>query len=200
MQRMKISITGNLSVAITGSQTHRLCLSVLNQQHASYTYCPQTETITVAEDASGLPQLNLQYPGHLQLQELQVRGARVVVESITTQSLTIYVRSADSHVILRNNSLNRLNLRCELRSIVDMTQQALPKLFSHQLGKDAVVRMPNQGPPTCVVCFENEITQLFVACGHWCLCSACSSMNCCPICRKESNQLRVYQQSAVHHC
>jgi len=197
---MKISIIGNLSIAIVGSHTHRLCLSVLNQQHASYTYCPQTETITVTEDASGLPQLNLQYPGHLQLQELQVRGARVVVESITTQSLTINVRSADSHVILRNNSLSRLNLRCELRSIVDMTQQALPKLFSHQLGKDAVVRMPNQGPPTCVVCFENEITQLFVACGHWCLCSACSSMNCCPICRKESNQLRVHQQSAVHHC
>jgi hypothetical protein len=162
-------------------------------------YCPQTNTITIAETPHGIPHLHLQYPEHLQLQELKVCGSRVVVDGIATAQLSICIEGAGSHVILRNNSLSRLTLRSESRNTIDMTQQALPRKFSHCLSKDTVVKMPNQGPPTCIVCFENEITQLFVACGHWCLCSTCSSMNCCPVCRKEGQQMKIYQQSATHH-
>lgn len=194
---MKISIVGNLSVTIAAG-CKSLNLSVLSQR-ALYTYCPQTETVTVTEDCFGNAQLNLHFPNHL-LHELQVKDALVVLEGITTPRLNIHLRSTNSRVILRNNSLDRLRLFSESRGTIDMTQQALPKSFSHRLGKDTIVRMPNQGPPTCVVCFENEITQLFVACGHWCLCSACSSMNACPICRKEGSQLSVRQQSACHYC
>jgi hypothetical protein len=199
MQRLNISLVGNLSVTIAGSRSNTLGISVSNQQCAGYSYCPQTETITIAESPHGLPKLSLQYPGHFQLHQLTVCGSRVIVEGISTSKLSIHIKDIGSHVVLRGNSLEHLVLRSDSRNIVDLTQQALPRKFSHQLSKDTTVRMPNQGPPTCIVCFENEITQVFVACGHWCLCSACSSMDCCPVCRKESQQLRIYQQSATHY-
>jgi hypothetical protein len=200
MQTLSISIVGNLSVTISGGQKSALSIAVSNQQTAVYSYCPQTNSVTVLESVQGVPQLALHYPAHFQLREVVIRGARVVIENVVSSSLTISVSESASKAILLNNSLERLTLRSDARNIIDMTQQALPKRFSHHLAKETIVRMPNQGPPTCIVCFENEITQLFVACSHWCLCSACSAMTSCPVCRKEGAQLRVYQQSATHFC
>jgi hypothetical protein len=199
MQEMNLSLVGNLNVTVVGGHKTALRISISDRQCATYNYCPQTNTITIAETPHGISPLNLQYPAHFQLRELRVRGSRVVVDGISTDLLSICIENTSSHLILRNNTLDQLRLRSESRNTIDMTQQALPRKFSHSLSRDTIVRMPNQGPPTCIVCFENEITQLFVACGHWCLCSACSSMNCCPVCRKESQQMKIYQHSATHH-
>ena len=76
MQRLNISLVGNLSVTIAGSRSNTLGISVSNQQCAGYSYCPQTETITIVESPHGLPKLSLQYPGHFQLHQLTVCGSR----------------------------------------------------------------------------------------------------------------------------
>jgi len=198
---MKITVNGELSVHIATNLRSELLLSVVAKRSVSFSYCPQRAAIDIVEDIKGLRQLKLKYPNHFWLNELIVaNGAKVILENLELTSLKLTLLNSGSQAILRGNHLDELVLHSDSRNTVDMTMQGLPGKFSHQLGKDTVVRMPNQGPPTCIVCHENEITQMFAACGHWCLCSACSSMNHCPVCRRESGQVRVYQQSVAHYC
>lgn len=198
---MRINITGDLSVRITNNLRNELLVSVIAKRGVTFSYCPQQSTVDIVEHAGGLREVNLKYPSHFQLTELTIAsGAKVILEGLDIACLKLQTLHPRSQAILRSNRLDELMLHSDSRNTIDMTMQALPKKFSHQLHKDTVVRMPNQGPPTCIVCYENEITQMFVACGHWCLCSACSSMNHCPVCRRESEQVRIYQQSTVHNC
>jgi len=198
---MKININGELSVHIATNLTGELLLSVVAKRAASYSYCPQRATVSIVENPAGLHELKLKYPSHFWLNELTIAsGAKVILENLELGALKLQVLGPRSSAVLRGNRLDDLLLFSDSRNTIDMSMQALPKKFSHQLNKETLIRMPNQGPPTCIVCYENEITQMFVACGHWCLCSACSSMNHCPVCRRESGQVRVYQQSAGHYC
>lgn len=197
MQSFKILVIGKLDVKITGDLKNMLHISV--PQNASYSYCPQTSTVHINENTSNPSPLNLHYPAHFQLQALCIQHARVALEGITALSLDISLLGPNAQIILRGNTLDQLSLHSNARNLIDMTQQGLPKQFSHSLARDTTIRMPNQGPPTCIVCCENEVTQLFVSCGHWCLCNACSTLTHCPICRTETSQMRVYQQSTVHH-
>ena len=172
---MKITVNGELSVHIATNLRSELLLSVVAKRSVSFSYCPQRAAIDIVEDIKGLRQLKLKY------------GAKVILENLELTSLKLTLLNSGSQAILRGNHLDELVLHSDSRNTVDMTMQGLPGKFSHQLGKDTVVRMPNQGPPTCIVCHEN-------------LCSACSSMNHCPVCRRESGQVRVYQQSVAHYC
>jgi len=44
----------------------------------------------------------------------------------------------------------------------------------------------------CVICWSNEAVVALIPCGHVCLCSACSALSICPMCRSPvSSTMRV---------
>jgi E3 ubiquitin-protein ligase MUL1 len=47
---------------------------------------------------------------------------------------------------------------------------------------------------TCVVCLEAQSTIAYVACGHMCVCQACSKpLKKCPVCRMQSDCIKVFR-------
>ena len=196
MQNVKVIISGRINVTLQTNAKGELAIKA--GTGVAYNYCPQTQTVSITEGNSH--HLSLNYPSYVQLCELEVNGSTVVLENLTIPSLNACVINNNSRLSLRGNTIDQLSLLSDSRNTIDMTQQALPKRFSYQASKDTTIRMPNQGPPMCVACYENEVSRVFLACGHWCLCSNCASLQRCPICRAESAQLRVIQQSAVHYC
>jgi len=47
---------------------------------------------------------------------------------------------------------------------------------------------------TCVVCLEAQSTIAYVACGHMCVCQACSKpLKRCPVCRTASECIKVFR-------
>lgn len=47
----------------------------------------------------------------------------------------------------------------------------------------------------CSICLDNSIEQVFIQCGHACICNECVSKlekKCCPICRANSKTIKIY--------
>ena len=72
------------------------------------------------------------------------------------------------------------------------------KIHRSVLGSSCYVQRPP--PPdtdvSCCVCFEKEKNHAYPACGHKCVCESCaikpSLNNKCPLCRRESRPVRIW--------
>jgi len=95
-------------------------------------------------------------------------------------------------VVIRDNEFESLTL-------VDNGGQTKFDL-SHQSGlplhtktrNNSVLLFARTAGPNCVVCSDQEATEVYVPCGHWGICKVCSMRNeCtrCPVCRGESRQM-----------
>lgn len=197
---MRIAIEGDLSVVIGVNTSRQLILELESKFAVDHNYCPQTRSFRLRSlERLATTRLNFNFPIHCELRRLSIFNAKVVLENIDAAQLDIDVHGPRANLVLRGNTFVALNVESFARNTIDMSLQSLPEQFSHRVAKGTQLKMPNQGPPTCVVCYENEITQMFTGCGHWCLCRNCASVARCPICRQESAQIRILQ-AAAHHC
>jgi hypothetical protein len=196
---MNITIEGKLCVIIGCDTLHQITLTITSSFAVDYNYFPQTNVVRLRCLDQPMPtRLHFHFPARYELRRLIVFDSKVVVENNTSQKLAVEIHGPRANVILRGNNLTSLKVDSFARNVVDMSLQSMPDHFSHRVTKGTQLKMPNQGPPTCVVCCENEITQVFTGCGHWCLCKACATITRCPICRQESTQMRVLQAAAQY--
>jgi hypothetical protein len=107
-------------------------------------------------------------------------------------NFTVESNGLRNAVVIRDNDFESLTL-------VDNVGQTKFDL-SHQLGltlhtktrNNSVLLFARTAGPTCVVCADNEATEVYMPCGHWGICKECSMRNeCtrCPVCRGESQQM-----------
>jgi len=73
----------------------------------------------------------------------------------------------------------------------------LAKLFKESEEKLREVERETQEKISCKLCMEDDISVVFLPCGHLCCCSSCANLPAvknCPICREEiGSKIRVFQ-------
>lgn len=200
MSELNIAVTGDLLVRITETREKGINFHMESKlKRVQYSYTPGRNLLRFyTSEGVGDRCASLQHPQKWELRSLELGGdgSRVVVEGVTSNTLTIYNHGLGNSLQLRNNNLATMYLNDEHPCNYDFSEQALPHESHHKLHPHSTVRMPNAGPPICISCYENEVTQLFEDCGHWCLCKNCSnSTPKCPLCRTGGAQIRVQQRS-----
>ena len=71
----------------------------------------------------------------------------------------------------------------------------LAELLKESESKLKEFERETQEKKSCKVCMEDDISVVFLPCGHLCCCSRCANLQpSCPICRAQiANKLRVFQ-------
>jgi hypothetical protein len=109
--------------------------------------------------------------------------------------------TVDSHglrnaVVFKDNEFGSLTL-LDTAGLTrfDLSQQS-PLVLHTETRQSSSLIFARTAGPTCVVCFDQEATEVYLPCGHWGVCKVCAVRNecgSCPICREHGGQrMSVY--------
>jgi hypothetical protein len=132
-------------------------------------------------------------PGDLYAVELCSSNLNIELNGMNLPwvNFTVESHGLQNAIMIRDNEFESLTL-------VDNAGQTKFDL-SHQMGltlhtktrNNSVLLFARTAGPNCVVCSDQEATEVYIPCGHWGICKVCSQRNeCtrCPVCRGDSER------------